>query len=272
MGNFQQEFMLYDRWWISYQPFNSFKTQLDTTNEWVSTLVGAGTITYSNNLFPPHMILTNAGADNDSVELQRTSGVAGASPGDYINLIGGARAHYFETMIRFRDVNNDQLTVEQLDWFVGWAVADTTVLAGAVDFIGFSKVDQDADATNRIVLVSGDAGGAAGILRDQQITATGWTSNNPTGVLATDRAALVVGPNQWVRLAMSVIPAATGTNGGQVWARVNDTIVNANLTNVLPGFISGASLCTTLCVQNGEAVAKIMDVAYIFEAIAYAGI
>lgn len=272
MANFRHEFMLYDEWWVHYERFDHYAgldpslgagTPIDEVNEWRATLVGAGTRTLSNNLFPPHLIITNAGADNDSTELQRT--LAGA-PGDFVNL-GSGRKHYFETMIRFRDADNDQDTVEQLDWFVGWAIDDTTVLAGATDFIGFSKVDQDTDATNRIVFVHGDAGLAAGLLRDQTITTINWTSNNPTGVLATDRAAKVLGPNQWIRLAFAV---GMGTaTVGTAWVRVNDlTEAVVNLGTTIPD----TTLCTTLCVQNGQAQAKFMDVAYIFEAIAYGGV
>ena len=273
MGNFRRDFLLYDDWWISYRKFGSTIDKHDLTNDWAINGTGgpgAGNVTYSADTFPPYVNISTPGAGaTDSIELQLT---AAGGPGEYIDLTTG-RAHYFEIMMRLNDAGSDQSTVEQVDWFVGWAVTDTTVLAGCTDYMGFSKVDEGSDATNRIAFVCGRDGGAAAILRDRHVTATNWTSNNPTGTLATDRAAKVLGWNQWIRLAFSVKPDTSG-NQGIVWCRVNDLVeFTTSLPNVAGSpVVPDTQLCLTLCIQNGEAQAKTMDIAYVFEAISYGGI
>lgn len=237
-----------------------------TGTSWTITEQGVATQALSDDLFPPHVILTNAALDNDSQELQWT---AADASGEYIDLTDGRR-HYFEFMVRFRDANNDDDTVEQLDFFVGFCVTDTTVIDGATDFIGFVKQDLDTDALQRIQVVSADAGGAAGALVDGFTAPTSWTTLNPGAVTpdttAGRRAARILGPNEWIKLGLLIQPNATGAQGN-AFAFINGRPVSG--PHNLAGEIPDQNLCLTLGFQNGEAVAKIMDVASILVAAEY---
>jgi len=230
-------------------------SDFDATNDWTVTETGAaGTSALSADTSPSALVLTCDALDNDSQEAQLTAVAAGETW-----LLTGDRPLYFETMIRLRDANNDRDTVEQVDWFVGLAITDTTVIDGATDFIGFVKQDGTATA---IQFVSGDAGGAAGALVDQLVSPTGWTALSTQAVAqAANRADRLMGPNQWIKLAFLVEPTGNGANGN-VYVWVNNEVTAASPINAA-GFIPDTELCVTLCVQNGEAVAKIMDIGYV---------
>lgn len=225
----------------------------DATNDWTVTETGAaGTSALSDDLSPGHLVLTCDALDNDSQEAQFT----GAGSTGETWLLTGDRALYFECLLRLRDANNDADTVQQVDVFAGLALTDTTVIDGATDFIGFVKQD---GTTSAIQLVCGDAGGAAGALVDQSATNTGWTVTSPTGTAATDRAARVWGANQWIKLAFLIEPHANGAQGDLYGWINNEPVPAAGPINVA-GFVPDTELCATFCVQNGEAVAKILDV------------
>ena len=234
-----------------------------TTVSWTITATGVGSVALSDDLFPPHLIITEAAADNDSQELQWT---AADGSGEWIDLTTD-RACYFETMVRFRDAGNVDAAVEQMEFFVGLAVTDTTVIDGATDFVGFRKRDLDDDADQSIDFVCADAGGAAGALVDGLVQATGWTTLNPVETQATDRAARVLGANQWIKLAFLIEPHAAGTQG-DAFCWVNDEPIPGNPIN-LAGQVPNENICLTIAHQNGEAVAKIMDVAYVILAQSY---
>lgn len=234
-----------------------------TTVSWTITLVGVGTVALSDDLFPPHVTLTNAAADNDSVELQWT---AADASGEWIDLTTD-RACYFETMIRLRDAGNVDAAVEEVEFFVGLCVTDATAQAGATDFVGFRKRDLTDDATGRINFVCADAGGAAGALVDGLVQATGWVALNPVENQATDRANRVLGANQWIKLAFLIEPQAAGATG-RAFCWVNDEPIPGNPID-LTGQIPNENICLTLAVQNGEAVIKNMDVAYVLLAQKY---
>ena len=225
-----------------------------STNNWTFTETGAGgTIAASADLFPPHVIVTTDALDNDSEEAQFTS----TGAGEIVDLTAD-RPVYFEAMIRLRDAGNVDAAVEQVDWFVGLAVTDTTVIDGATDFIGFLKRDLTDDATCGINFVCGDAGGAAGALVDQLVTATGWSSLNPVETQATDRGNRILGANQWIKLAFLIEPEGSGARGF-AWVWVNDQPIPNNPINVA-GFIPNENICLTFAIQNGEAVIKNMDI------------
>ena len=237
-----------------FQHFNDY----DFTNDWTITETGAaGFSAIVTDTSPSYLALVCDALDNDSQEVQFT---AANGAGEFIDLTTD-RACYFEAMIRMVDANNDADTVQQVDWFVGLAVTDTTVIDGATDFVGFVKVD---GTTSAIQLVCGDAGGAAGALVDQSATNTGWTVTSPTGTAATDRAARVMGANQWIKLAFLIEPHANGTQG-DLWGWVNDEPISASPINVA-GFVPDTNICMTLCVQNGEAVAKTLHIAHLIVA------
>lgn len=265
---------LHSDWYFRKTNFDVIAELPVTTVDWTITEQGVATQALSDDLFPPHLILTNAAADNDSTELQRT---AADATGEIIDFTAPGRDVYFETMVRFRDANNDASTVEQLNWFVGYASTDTTVIDGATDFVGFLSQDLGDDANQDIDFVSADAGATDGLLVDGKLQATTWDSDITTsGISAADTAAGRVlrrnakhlGPNDWIKLAFMVQPGVDigTTNEGVAYCWINDEhAATVNLADQVPN----QNLCTTIAFQNGVGVAKIMDVAYILEGVRY---
>ena len=249
--------------WVVHK-FNFFRVAdlPVTTVGWTITATGAGAATLTDDVFPPGVNLTNAAADNDSLELQFT---ATDGTGEFLNPPTDCPI-YFEIMLSLNDANGDDSSVEQADVFVGLCTTDTTVIDGATDFIGFLKRDLTDDSTGRINFVCGDAGGAAGALVDQFVSATGWVALNPDAIAtsgtdaaaALHRAQKVLGAGELIKLAFLLEPTGDGANG-RAWAWVNDALTSNSPMDVT-GFVPNEALCVTVAVQNGEAVAKVLTV------------
>lgn len=229
----------------------------DAVNEnWTTTVTGTTPVmTLSDDAQPSHALITMSASDNDSWESQYSDA---KSTGESYDLTQTGADVYFEIMMRFDDANNDDDTVEQLDWFVGLAVTDTTVIDGATDFIGFSHQDLDSDALARITFVSADAASTSGSLVDGHLTATGWSTLNPTAnspdTLAGRRANKIVGDLEWVTLAFYFDQSTSSVH--YYVNRVYEG--SADITGQIPD----QNLCPTLAFQNGEAVAKVPHICY----------
>lgn len=248
--------------WFQYTwDFNRIADLPVTGVGWTITATGAGVVTLTDDVFPSAASLTNAAADDDSLELQWT---AADGSGELVAPQADCPI-YFEILMNVSDVNADQAAVEQVDWFVGLAATDTTVIDGTANFIGFLKRDVTVAANSRINFVCGDAGGAAGALVDQFVSATGWISGGTLGVnIAANRAARRMGPGELIKLAFLVEPRVGGTVGA-AYAWVNDELT-PNSPMTVSGFIPLENLCPTVCVQNGEAVAKVFGMSRIIVA------
>jgi hypothetical protein len=265
---------LHSDWHIQKLMFNASGDLPMNGINWTITHIDGGgaaaeVIALSDDLFPPHLVITTNANDNDASQLQYT---AADGPGEWFS---PARDFpiYFETMIRFTDAADDDDTVEQVDWFVGLCDTDTTLINTADDYIGFAKYGTTIDATQAINFVAADAGTGTLIANDF-VQATGWTTLTPdttninsslAGTLAR-RAVRVVGPRDWVKLAFLVEPHTTGTAGlGYAW--VNNNIVSASPMNLVNAAgnnqVPNQNLCLSIAMRNDEAVAKTMHVAYI---------
>lgn len=242
---------LFSQWNVHYHPFIAERDIPVDATSWTITVTGTTpAASLSDDLAPPHLILTNSAADNDSWEGQYTDA---DSAGEYIDPTG--QDFYFETNIRLSDENDDDDTVEQVDWFVGLCVTDTTVIDGATDFIGFVKRDVSADATGSIDFVSADAGGTSGALVDGSQNATGWVALNPasatTNTQAGHREERIMGPNEWLHLAF--------------YCDVSEAAAHVYVNHAhegsfdLTGQVPDQNLCVSIAVQNGEAVAKVLE-------------
>ena len=224
-----------------YQVYaNNFikSTDYDATNEWTLTSIGStGTAVLSDDLFPSHLIITNTAANDDSVEIQFTDS---DSAGECWSVVA-AKKLYFETRIRMRDTNNDVATVVQRDVFVGLAITDTTVEAGATDFIGFSK----KDGTGLINVVAGKNASGSGELQDGLVLSTGRT------LAAADA-------NVWVKLGFLCV------GGSAIYAFVDN--VHVATSAVVTNHPDDEMLCVTVTNRNGEGVIKILDVDYLLVA------
>ena len=203
---------------------------------WTNTVTGTTpAVSLSGDLIPGRLIITNSAADNDSFEAQFT-GTDGI--GEEFNLASGKK-RYFETSIMLTDANNDADTVEQVDWFIGYCITDTTVLDGATDFIGFSSID----GTGLINFVAGKNAGTSGLLNDDIVQSTGVT------LVAADAGVT------FTKLAF----LADGTGTVYVWAN-DEHVATVESTTELP---DDENMCLTVAFQNGEAVAKIAHITHL---------
>ena len=114
--------------WHTY--FNDFDTYV--AGDWTVTATGAGTQALANG-DGGLLLLTNAGADNDNIQLQKL--------GESFLLTAGKRA-FFKAKFKVSDAT-------QSDFLIGLCVTDTTLQgsidgAGVTDGIFFSKDDGDA--------------------------------------------------------------------------------------------------------------------------------
>lgn len=228
--------------------------------DWTKTKIGASAdpaVTTSGGF--SFLQIANTAADNDALQIQNTGN------GQRWNATTD-RPIYFETMIRNVDANNNAATVTKVDWFVGLAVPDTTILPGATDYVGFNHLENGdvLDTTSRVVLVCGKAGGAAAELRDQSVTSTGWVATGAPTTTTADRAGRFLRANQWIKLAFLLEPHNSGA-AGDLFAWVNNEIVPGCPVNVA-GFVPDATMVSSFAVRNGEAVIKELDVLYYFVA------
>lgn len=227
--------------------FNDFARTSDLdSNDWTTTAIGTTpTATLSDDLPGGRLILTNTATDNDGVQIQHTATGGG---GEMFGPIQGGRL-YFETDIRLFDANGNASTVEQNELFVGLCITDTTVLAGATDFIGFNK----ADGSGLINFVMGKNASASGVLIDQTVTSTGVTlgaaNAGTTGTYYTNAT----------KLGFLYDP-----NSPAVYIYVNNNHVATQTTlTYLP---DDEELCVTYAFLNGEGVIKIAHSDYVLVA------
>lgn len=202
---------------------------------WTVTETGAGgTITVSADLVPPRLIVTNDALDNDSEEAQYT---AANAAGECLALRSGKRL-YFRCAFSLSDANNNINTVQQCDLFLGLAISDADVIDGATDFIGFHK----ADGSGVVNFVAGKNAGAAGALVDQIVQSTGVT------LVAADAGTAEADIHTFEFVC-------DGTTLVHIYADGTYRATVSSSTQ-LP---DDENLCPTIAFQNGEAVAKILN-------------
>jgi hypothetical protein len=203
---------------------------------WTVTATGAGNIGIVADQGFPYLAFTNAAADNDSIEAQYE---ASNAAGEFFRPVAGKKL-IFDVTVGFVDANANASTYTQVDAFLGLAVSDSTVIDGATDFIGFSKID--GDTTWRFVC--GAAGGAAGALRDQYVSSALYT------LVAADAGAANQASRASMRRLTFVVDGVTAA-----FTYVDGRHVG---THSLAGYCPDTELAMTLAVQNGEAVIKKM--------------
>lgn len=221
------------RWYIKSYDFSSANTLPGalTPSEGLSWVVsGTGAVTISHDLIFPRAILTNSGVDTEFTTMQ----VAHATSASEIIRLGAGREQYFRATIAITDTNDALSTVTDVEWFLGFALTDTTLFAGNSDYIGFHK----PDGSTSLNFVMGKAGSTIGADFSQ---ATGTT-------LTADDA----GPNAFMSMEFRIFDS---TNV-MAWVN-NEHALTINETTEMP---DSANICLTVGLLNGEAVAKIMHI------------
>ena len=189
-----------------------------TAAHWTLTATGAGAVTIDDNGVGGMMLLTNAAADNDSLEMVQETNNA-VSDASY-SLTPG-HPLWFEIKFAVDDATES-------DVLVGLCEADDTTLIDGLSDGGVYFRKDDGDANIDIVTEE----------------ATVETAADSGSDLAN---------NTFVRLGFYY----NGATAGTVTFYVDGVSVGTSTTN-LPNH----NLCPAICLQNGEAVSKVMTVDY----------
>lgn len=195
--------------------------------EWVRTNVGAGTTVIGTGADNGTLVSTNAAADDDSLFYQMSEN-SPAGTVETFKFIAGKRL-WFKTRMKISDVT-------QSDFVFGLQITDTTPLA-VTDGVYFRKDDGDSDLDFVVI-------------KDSVATTATFT-----GKLANDT---------FVTLGFYYDGGTMGSTGaGKIFIFVNDVLVG---TSVCTNLVDDEELTLSFGHQNGEAVAKILTVDYLFVA------
>lgn len=181
--------------------------------QWLVTVVDGDTdngetIVCSDDAAGGHLAITTNDKDNDSVEMQLNGEAFKWSPGT---------RGLIEVRLKGADVS-------EFDWFVGLAITDTTVMAGATDRIGFECPDSTGDID------------AISELNSSQTT-TDTTSD--------------VADNTFVTLRVEY-------NGTSAKYFVDGTLKATHTTNIP----TDEALTPTVCIRNDGAAANTLTLDY----------
>lgn len=247
---------LFSRYIIQRNDFMAAGDLPATGTNW--TITGTCTPALSDDTYPQYARFTEgAGTDNALVGLQWTD-TGGA--GEIFKLRSGKKL-YFETAFRVGDTDGDAASVTQTEVFAGLCITDTTIIAGATDFIGFTKRDVTDDSTNMLYFVAGKNASTSGALVDQVKVATGLTLD------AAGEAATVGGAEGGAIYRVAFL--VDGTTNAYIWVGEGTyasgampalQYVGSNTdTTQMP---DDEQLCLSFEVKNGEAQAKTLDLFY----------
>lgn len=167
-------------------------------------------------------------ADNSAIAAQwvgatSTQDSRGGS-GNWVNPRHNS-AYYFSTRTLIaEDITGSANTLENTDFFFGFGQLDSTPFSSA-DFIGFFHADEDDDATNKLYVIANDATAnlsAAAFKQDTGLTISDAASPGTPG----DN---IIGPFEWNKYDLLVLPTAAGGATATVTAWVNNQKVLDNV-------------------------------------------
>lgn len=195
--------------------------------EWVRTATGAGTTVIGTGADNGTLVSTNAAADDDALFYQLSENAA-AGAAETFKFIAGKKL-WFKARMKISDVT-------QSDFVFGLQITDTTPLA-VTDGVYFRKDDGDSDLDFVVI-------------KDSVATTTTFT-----GKLANDT---------FVVLGFYYDGGSVGASGtGKIAIFVNDVLVG---TSVCTNLVDDEELTISFGHQNGEAVAKVLTLDYLFVA------
>ncbi len=217
------------QWHVFFDDFTQWVTDTSSVARYTITTVEAGASSATETL-----------ADEAGGVLVLTNDAAD-DDSDFLQKIGesflpaAGKQLFFKARFRVSDAT-------QCDWIMGLAVTDTTPVAaggdGATDGIFFQKDDGD---TNVDFYVQKDA-------------TTGQLINTAVTTAAANNVYMTLG--FWY------------DGGRTVRVYKDDALVRVvDLTDSIAAFLPDTELTPTFGIQNGEAVAKVMSIDYIFAAI-----
>lgn len=248
---------------VIYNPFNTGQ-DIDTTNNWTVTETQAGaTQALSDDVWPSYCRLLNSAADNDVNAIMFT---AANGAGETYRLKAGKK-RYFSVRFRLGDANGNAASVTQNQVFLGFQITNTDQLGETTavsDYIGFHK----ADGTGLWNMVSGKNNVSTG---DSSLAASAATQIVPisTGLTlaaadACDSDTGSQGDTNGVYHRLSFLIKATSADATKAELFVWADGVHVASQYLTSGICDDEELCVCLAEQNGEAVAKALDVADFF--------
>lgn len=207
--------------------FNDFLAGQDyAAADWVVTEQGVATQTLSAQTLGGALVLTNAAADNDSAELQLSSD-GGTAVKEEWSITSGKQ---FAMAARFKVDDADAV-----DFLLGIAITDTTLIDGATDGVYFRIVDGSGDVTG--------------------VTEKDSTETIVTGLsTAVDDTFVEVGCHYDGAATVTWFKRNTAVGLEDTWA-----VIGTSTTN-LP---DNEQLAVSIAHQNGDASAGVAEIDYI---------
>lgn len=224
--------------------------------DWQHTQLTASTITIVRNTFPPYLQLASDGSGTAGGQMQ-------ASVGTRTMFDTSLCADMmFSATVRFTDANNDDDTVEQSRWFMGFSAVDTSLLTAVDDYIGFAK----ADGTGVVQLVADATSGAPD---------TGASTSSNLISLSTHGII-----NEWATFTFQARNLNRSAGTGVVHAFIDYGRMDSGARYPASTYVGsidlepnsdvpGAVMCPSIAFVEGEATAKNLQIAKVQVAAKY---
>lgn len=237
-------------------------TETVSGTEWEQTQVGGSTMTIVDTGFPPYLQIQTGATDTNGQQMQAVIGATGTTRTMFDT--STMQDMFFSVTCRFVDANNDNETIKQTAFFLGFAPRDVSILAGVDDYIGFTKADGST-----LLKISAD--------QTSGVPTTGASTTAQVIDMGTSSANLV---NKWITLSFLVKGAKRTEQEGTVYAFVDShrkptgavkfsgthfATLNLDTNSDCPG----AAMAPSIAFSTGEAVAKKLQIAKIVCAGAY---
>lgn len=225
---------------------------------WRSTDYGTITYTLVNSSAPAYLRMATAATDNNGGQFQA---VGGASHSATVFDASALRRFYIEGIFRLSDANNDADTLEQCEFFFGFAPIDTDVFATIEDFVGLHKDDGE--------------GSLYGVSSDGSVATIGAAPVRTESIKLSNSSADDDGTrliNEWFQIGFQI--DLIGTNQGLMfpWLRSGSTNYPEDQMKApidLGTEIPDAAMVPTIAFDTGEAVAKNLDIALVHYGFEY---
>ena len=199
---------------------------------WLATLTGSTPTAVIADDEPGGVLhITTSASDNDSAELQLNGESFKVAAGKDITFV--ARLKFTAAAA----------PLTSIDWFMGLATTDTTVMDGVTEAIGFGSYES---ATPGLLNA-----GSANINFFCGNTMTDWTT---VAAYTTGDSTVDYVDDTYVTLGFRVVSNTT------VKFYVNGAFVGRSATNIP----NGDAVTPTICIQNNAAAAKQMQVDYVY--------
>jgi len=233
-------------------------TETAAGTDWQHTQFNASTITIVRNTFPAYLQLATGATAADGGQMQASVGTRTMFDTSLCEDM------MFSATVKFTDANNDDDTVEQSRWFMGFSAVDTSILTAVDDYIGFAK----ADGTGAVQLVADATSGAPDTGASTTASLINLNSSNHNLI------------NKWVTFTFQARNLNRTAGTGVVHAFIDyhrkptgsqhpSSTYVGSIDLSTNSDVPGAVMCPSIAFITGEAVAKNLLIAKVQLAAKY---